>query len=64
MTGNPKTSLLRLKWILAVVVPPVLIALWWGFRPEKLWVNQKVNEAAPFDQSGTAHPILTARFEE
>jgi len=63
MTNNAKTSLLRREWMLAAVTLLVLIALWWTFRPEKLWVNQKVNEAAPFDESSTAQPILTARFE-
>src|ERR1700678_1635813 len=62
MTNNARTWLLRRKWILAAVALPVFIALWWAFRPEKLWINQKVNEAAPFDASGEPQPILTARF--
>ena len=41
----------------------VLVALWWAFRPEKLWINEKVNEAAPFDTSAGPQPILTGRFE-
>ena len=65
MTRNMTSStwLLRRKWILAAVGLPVLVALWWAFRPEKLWINQKVNEAAPFDTSGEPQPILTGRFE-
>jgi hypothetical protein len=55
--------LFRRKWILAAVGFPVLVALWWAFRPEKLWVNEKVNEAAPFDASGGPQPIFTGRFE-
>ena len=53
----------RRKWILAAVGLPVLIALWWGFRPEKLWITQRVNETAPFDTSDGPQPILTGRFE-
>lgn len=63
MTNNARTWLLRRKWILAAVALPFLIALWWALRPEKLWNNQKVSEAAPFDASGEPQPILTARFK-
>jgi Electron transfer DM13 len=52
----------RRKWILAVSVP-VLIAAWWAFRPEKLWINQKVSEAAPFASSSDPQPLYTGRFE-
>ena len=55
--------LLRRKWVLLGVGLPILVALWWAFRPEKLWINQKVNEAAPFDASGDPQPILTGRFD-
>jgi hypothetical protein len=55
--------LLRWKWALVPVLLPVLVGLWWAFRPEKLWVNQKVNEAAPFDASADSKPVLTGRFE-
>ena len=59
------TSALRLgrTWILVAVALPILIALWWAFRPERLWINQTVNEAAPFDTSGGPQPILSGRFE-
>jgi hypothetical protein len=63
MTIHASTWLVRRKWILASVGLPVLVALWWAFRPEKLWINEKVNEAAPFDTSGGPQPILTGRFE-
>lgn len=53
----------RRKWILAAVALPILVGLWWAFRPEKLWINQTVNEAAPFDTSADPQPILTGRFE-
>jgi hypothetical protein len=54
--------LIRRRWLLIAVGVPVLVALWWAFRPEKLWINQTVNEAAPFATSGDPEPILTGRF--
>ena len=63
MTTHARTWFSRRKWILAAVGPPVLIALWWAFRPEKLWINEKVNEPAPFDSSADPQPIFTGRFE-
>jgi len=54
----------RRKWILVSVALPVLVVLWWAFRPEKLWINEKVNETAPFDTSDGPQPILTGRFED
>jgi hypothetical protein len=55
--------LLRLKWILAALGLPVLVALWWEFRPEKLWINQTVNEPAPFVSSREPQPLFTGRLE-
>ena len=53
----------RRKWILVSVGIPILVALWWAFRPEKLWINEKVSEAAPFDTSGEPQPVFTGRIE-
>ncbi|HTU48341.1 MAG TPA: DM13 domain-containing protein [Bryobacteraceae bacterium] len=64
MTNNTSAWLLRRKWILAAAGLAVLVALWWAFRPEKLWITEKVNEAAPFDTSGSPQPLLTGRFED
>src|ERR1700747_2032688 len=50
------------KWILAISLP-VLIAAWWAFRPEKLWINQKVNEAAPFASTSEPQPLYTGRLQ-
>lgn len=55
--------LFRRRWILAAVGLPVLVVLWWAFRPEKLWINEKVNEPAPFETGADPQPILTGRFE-
>jgi hypothetical protein len=63
MTVPTSTWLLQRKWILVTVSLPILVALWWAFRPEKLWINERVNEPAPFDTSSDPQPILTGRFE-
>ena len=53
----------RWKWALVAVGLPVLIAAWWAFRPEKLWINQKVNEPAPFASSSDPQPLYTGNLE-
>jgi hypothetical protein len=63
MTIHLSPWFLRRKWLLIAVGLPILVALWWAFRPEKLWINQRVNESAPFDTSSDPQPILTGRFE-
>jgi hypothetical protein len=61
---TPTTSwLIRRKWVLAAIGLPVLVALWWAFRPEKLWVNEKVNEPAPFASTSDPQPVSTGRLE-
>ena len=47
------------KWILAGIGLPILVAAWWAFRPEKLWVNVKVSEPAPFSSSADLQPLYT-----
>jgi hypothetical protein len=42
---------------------PILVAAWWAFRPEKLWINQKVNEPAPFAARTDPQPLYTGRLE-
>jgi hypothetical protein len=54
---------LRRKWILVAVGLPILVAAWWAFRPEKLWINQKVSEPAPFGSSSDPQPLYTGRLE-
>lgn len=63
MNSKIGSWLSRRKWVLVVVGLPVLIAAWWAFRPEKLWINHKVSEAAPFVSSGDPQPIYTGRLE-
>lgn len=59
MNGNASLWLSKKKWILGVVGVPVLIAAWWAFRPEKLWINQQVNEPAPFAANSDSQPLYT-----
>jgi len=63
MKSNAFSWLSRHKLLLVAVSIPVLVALWWAFRPEKLWINQTVNEAAPFDTTGDPDPIFTGQFD-
>jgi hypothetical protein len=53
----------RHKLIVFAASLPILVALWWAFRPEKLWINQTVNEPAPFDTSGAPDPLFTGQFD-
>jgi len=49
----------RKKLILAGIAVPILVAAWWAFRPEKLWINVRVNEPAPFGSSVDLQPLYT-----
>jgi len=59
MNTNQRSWIGRNRWILALIAIPVVTVAWWEFRPEKLFINQKVSEAAPFLASGEAQPIYT-----
>jgi hypothetical protein len=59
MNSRIVSWLLRKKWILAGVAAPLLVGAWWAFRPEKLWINVKVNEPAPFTSSADPQPLYT-----
>jgi hypothetical protein len=63
MTTTFVSSIARKKLILTAIGIPVLTAGWWAFRPEKLWINQKVDEAAPFASAGDPHPLYTGTLE-
>jgi hypothetical protein len=50
------------KWILLIAVVVVLVA-WYAFRPERLFVNRRVDEALPTGQGGqSAQPLESGRF--
>jgi hypothetical protein len=63
MDSHIRSWFSRRKWVLVAVGLPVLIGAWWAFRPEKLWINQKVNEPAPFSSSTDPQPLYTGRLE-
>jgi hypothetical protein len=54
---------LRRKGTLIAIGFPILVAAWWAFRPEKLWINQRVNEPAPFASSADPQPLYTGVLE-
>ncbi len=49
--------------MLVAIGIPVFAAAWWAFRPEKLWINQQVNEPAPFASTLDPQPLYTGRLE-
>jgi Electron transfer DM13 len=57
-----QTWLSRNKWTLLLLSLPVLVGAWWAFRPEKLFINQKVSEPAPFAGSSDSQPIYTGKL--
>jgi electron transfer DM13 len=61
--ANGKVLSTGTKLILAVVAVPLLMGAWWAFRPEKLFINQQVSEAAPASVSNEAEPIFTGKLE-
>jgi hypothetical protein len=63
MTNTIVSLLARRKRILAALGLPVLVAAWWAFRPEKLFINERVNEPALFLGGSDPQPVLTGRLE-
>ena len=61
MSAHANFVLSHRKWALAVSFP-ILVAAWWAFRPEKLWINQRVNEPAPFASTSDSQPLYTGRL--
>jgi hypothetical protein len=51
------------KVLLSLVGITVLAGAWWEFRPEKLFINQKVSEAAPMSNVAEAQPVYTGKLE-
>ncbi len=54
---------LRGKWVGIAIGLPILIVAWLAFRPEKLWVNQRVNEPAPSAWRSEVRPIFAGQLE-
>jgi Electron transfer DM13 len=63
MSTNSEWWLSRKKLILSLIGVPVLVGAWWAFRPEKLFINEKVSEAAPAALSGEPEALYTGRLE-
>ena len=53
----------RTRWVVALAAIPVLVGAWWAFRPEKLFINKHVSEAAPSSLSGEEEPLYTGKLE-
>ena len=56
------TGFLRRKWVWIAIGLPILIVAWLAFRPEKLWISQRVNEPAPFASRSEARQIFAGRL--
>ena len=63
MSTNTSSWLSRNKWILLLIGVPVITGTWWAFRPEKLFINQKVNEPAPAALSSEPEALYTGKLE-
>ena len=48
--------------VIAAVAFLILAAIWFVFRPEKLFIDKKVSEAPPAQSAGQLRPLLTGRF--
>lgn len=59
MSATVSSWLSAKKWMVAIIGAPILVAAWWLFRPEKLWINVKVNEPAPFATNADPQPLYT-----
>src|SRR5437879_3777975 len=63
MNTNTRSWLSHYKWIVGLIGIPVLAGAWWAFRPEKLFINQKVNDAAPAALSAEPETLYTGKLE-
>jgi len=63
MTNHVSKWVSHRKWIFVAAGVPVFAAAWWAFRPEKLWINQKVNEPAPLAAALEPQPLFTGHLE-
>ncbi|HKW62414.1 MAG TPA: DM13 domain-containing protein [Candidatus Acidoferrum sp.] len=63
MNTNGTSPISRKRILLTLVGVPVLVGAWWAFRPEKLFVNHRVNEAAPIAADSEPQPIYTGKLE-
>jgi hypothetical protein len=60
---NDVSRSVKPKYIVFGVLGFLLLAgLWYAFRPEKLFINKKVDEAAPAQAADQPKPLFTGRF--
>jgi hypothetical protein len=55
---------MKRKVLVGLVILVVLTGAWYAFRPERLFINQKVNEGFPTAQASSteAKPLFTGHF--
>lgn len=63
MNDRTRSWVLRRKWVLIAFGTPILVAAWWAFRPEKLWINKRVDEPAPFASTTDLQPMYTGLLQ-
>jgi len=63
MNTNTGSWLSPKKLILSLIGISALLGAWWAFRPEKLFINQRVNEAAPAALSSEPEALYTGKLE-
>jgi len=63
MNTNTGSRLSRNSGILILMGIPLLAGAWWAFRPEKLFINERVNEAAPAALSSEPEALYTGKLE-
>ncbi len=51
------------RWVWVTAALLTLLALWWLFRPEKLWVTERVDEPAPYAAHSGPQAVYTARLK-
>jgi hypothetical protein len=51
------------KWKIAIVVIGIALFVgWYAFRPERLFINERVHEALPVANPSTTHPVESGVF--
>lgn len=63
MNGNEKSWISRNKYVLGLIGIPILAGAWWAFRPEKLFIDRKVNESTPAALSSEPEALFTGKLE-
>jgi hypothetical protein len=64
--SNPEIRMISFlrkhKFVMIAVALVAIVGLWYLFRPEKLFINQRVNEASPIASSHDAQPVYTGKL--